>query len=69
MDDKGKFGGYVVLAAVVVIGLMLLWHLYMDEIIRTLGWLLVFAIVFGAGVVLGRYSRRFRRSNDENKEL
>lgn len=60
---------YVIIIALLVIGLMLLWHFYMNEIVWTLGWLLVFALIFGAGIVVGRYSRRFSKREDENKEI
>ena len=69
MGDKSLFWVYVACAALLVIGLMLLWYFYMDEIVRTMGWLLVFALVFGVGLLVGRYSRLFAKKRDESEKL
>lgn len=67
MDKTTRFWIYVSIALVVIVGVMLVWRLFMNEIIWNLGWLLVFALLFGAGWLTGRYVGR-RGPSDDNAE-
>lgn len=68
MDNTTRFWIYISIALVVVVGLMLVWRLFMNEIIWNLGWLLVFALLFGAGWLTGRYMRRTKPPKDDATE-
>lgn len=66
MERKQRFWIYVAVVTALVVVSILLWHYYMDQIIRTLGWILVFVLVFGAGVVFGWVGcRRTLQNKDE----
>lgn len=66
MDTKTLFWLNVALITLLVLGLMVLWYFFMNEIVWALGWLLIFALVFGAGWLLGRYmGRRQHRKSPE----
>ncbi len=68
MDKTTRFWIYVSIALVVIVGVMLVWRLFMDEIIWNLGWLLVFALLFGAGWLTGRYIGRRNPPDDKATE-
>ena len=68
MDGTTRFWIYVSIALVVIVGVMLVWRLFMNEIIWNLGWLLVFALLFGAGWLAGRYVGRHKPPKDDATE-
>ena len=65
MDKTTRFWIYVSIALVAIVGVMLLWRLFMDEIIWNFGWLFVFALFFGIGWLVGRYVGK-RNPPDDN---
>lgn len=68
MDGTTRFWIYVSIALVVIVGVMLVWRLFMNEIIWNLGWLLVFALLFGAGWLTGRYVGNHKPPKDDTTE-
>ncbi len=65
MDKTTRFWIYVSVALVVIVGVMLVWRLFMDEIIWNFGWLFLFALFFGIGWLTGRYVGK-RNPPDDN---
>ncbi len=51
---------YIISIILAVGCLVLVWHFFRDQIVVGLGWTALFALVFGAGWVIGRFSRRKR---------
>ena len=41
-----------------IVCLFVVWHFFKQQIITALGWLALLAVVFGAGWLMGRFSRR-----------
>ncbi|MBQ2364757.1 MAG: hypothetical protein II288_04225 [Alistipes sp.] len=69
MDTKTLFWLNVALITLLVLGLMVLWHFFMNEIVWTLGWLLIFALIFGAGWLLGRHMGRRRQEKSPEVDV
>lgn len=49
---------YLLTAVVVITSVALIWHFFKDQVLMAFGWFAIFAIVFAAGWVLGRFGRR-----------
>ena len=46
---------YLLVAVVVITSAALVWHFFKDQVLMAFGWFAIFAIVFFAGWILGRY--------------
>ncbi|MBR6721220.1 MAG: hypothetical protein IKL63_03730 [Alistipes sp.] len=60
MSSKKLLFVYIISIILAVGCLVLVWHFFRDQIVVGLGWTALFALVFGAGWVIGRFSRRKR---------
>ena len=49
---------YLLTAVVVITSVALIWHFFKDQVLMAFGWFAIFAIVFAAGWVLGRFGHR-----------
>ncbi len=49
---------YLLVAVVVITSAALVWHFFKDQVLMAFGWFAIFAIVFVAGWVLGRFGYR-----------
>lgn len=49
---------YLLVAVVVITSVALVWHFFKDQVLMAFGWFAIFAIVFAAGWVLGRFGCR-----------
>lgn len=58
MDSKKVFWLYLGGVVLAIVCLFVVWHFFKQQIITALGWLTLLAVVFGAGWLMGRFSRR-----------
>lgn len=58
MDSKKVFWLYLGGVVLAIVCLWLVWHFFREEIISAVCWLVLMATVFGAGWLMGRFSRR-----------
>ena len=58
MDSKKVFWLYLGGVVLAIVCRFVVWHFFKQQIITALGWLALLAVVFGAGWLMGRFSRR-----------
>lgn len=58
MGSKKVFWLYLGGVVLAIVCLFVVWHFFKQQIITALGWLALLAVVFGAGWLMGRFSRR-----------
>lgn len=58
MDSKKVFWLYLGGVVLAIVCLFVVWHFFKQQIITALGWLALLAVVFAAGWLMGRFSRR-----------
>ena len=47
---------YILIIIIALTCFVVVWHYFRNQIILGLGWVALFALVFGAGVIVGRLS-------------
>lgn len=58
---------YILIIIIAMICFVVVWHYFRNQIILGLGWIALFVLVFGAGVIVGRLSAR--RSKEGKSEI
>ncbi len=58
MDSKKVFWLYLGGVFLAIVCFYVVWHFFKEEIMTALGWLALMGIIFGAGWLMGRFSRR-----------
>lgn len=49
---------YILIIIIALTCFVVVWHYFRNQIILGLGWVALFALVFGAGVIVGQLSAR-----------